>query len=108
MQNKEDRDKAFAEFETELKSWDKITSITMEINNPNYDPERMTSEGFDDRILDMVWCQAKASNAHYAKFCMLRVGNAENWTAEIVLYAPGRYEGWRKLTKKLGDWLLGI
>jgi len=95
-------------FEEELKKFDKITNIDIEINNPNYNPNDISSKGFDDPYLDTIWKQAKRSGADWVRFRMIRVGHAENWNTEVTMYSPERYTGIKRLTKRLGDWLISL
>lgn len=95
-------------FEETLKKMESISDLCIEIKNPNYNPDSVRSYGFDNELLDMLWKNAKENNADFIRFRLIRVGHAENWNVEVTMYAPDRYKGYKKVLKKLADYLLQI
>ena len=94
------------DFEEVLKKMSSISDLTIEIKNPNYNPDKITSDGFENDLLDSLWKNAKENNADFTRFTLTRVGTAENWNVEVIMYSPDRYKGYRKHVKKLADYLL--
>lgn len=101
---------SFEEFQNRINDPDfKLTSLSTSLVNNNKSTETK-STGFGGEMvwITRLWRMAKRQGADYCHNQWLSVGNAENWSLSIYLWAPRRYVGWRKYTKKLADWLLAL
>jgi hypothetical protein len=82
-----------------------IQQISLKLKNPKAENAAITSEGWNNSMLDEIWQQSKKANSGHTILVLNDCKKAEKWSCRVTMWHPNYYSGWRRIIPKLITWL---